>query len=127
MNQFDKKSLPYRALKKLLETLPKRTAVSYLSTLFYSKTFHQTLSPHEVVGKKTLDFSEELTDYYTLYQILLFHFQEKRVAEFFELIEENRSKVNHYFQTVFRTFLRHKQYIQKCTRNRLFKRKTGSY
>ena len=31
-----------------------------------------------------------------------------------ELIEENRSKVNHYFQTVFRTFLRHKQYIQNA-------------
>jgi len=45
---------------------------------------------------------------------LLFHFQEKRVDEFFELIEENRSKVNHYFQTVFRTFLRHKQYIKKA-------------
>ena len=26
----------------------------------------------------------------------------------------NRSKVNHYFQTVFRTFLRHKQYIQNA-------------
>ena len=80
---------------------------------FYSKTFRQTLAPHEVV-KKTLVFSKELTDYYTLYQLLLFHFQEKRVDEFFELIEENRSKVNHYFQTVFRTFLRHKQYIKNA-------------
>ena len=42
----------------------------------------------------------------------MFHFQEKRVDEFFELIEENISKVNHYFKTVFRTFLRHKQYIK---------------
>jgi len=90
---------------------------------FYSKTFRQTLSPHEII-EKTLDFSEELTDYYTLYQLLLFHFQEKRVDEFFELIEENRSKVNHYFQTVFRTFLRHKQIHQKSPRNGLFKRKT---
>ena len=57
-------------------------------------------------------FSKELTDYYTLYQLLLFHFQEKRVDEFFDLIEENRSKVNHYFQTVFRTFLRHKKSIK---------------
>ncbi|WP_270617396.1 transposase, partial [Streptococcus salivarius] len=51
---------------------------------------------------------------YKLYQLLLFHFQEKRVDEFFELIEENMSKVNHYFQTVFRTFLRHKQYIKNA-------------
>ena len=36
------------------------------------------------------------------------------VAEFFELIEESMSKVNHYFQTVFRTFLRHKQYSKNA-------------
>ena len=59
-------------------------------------------------------FSEELANAYKLYQLLLFHFQEKRVDEFFELIEENMSKVNHYFQTVFRTFLRHKQYIKNA-------------
>ena len=101
-----------RALKNHWRLFQKDSRKLSLNS-FYSKTFHQTLSPHEVVGK-TLDFSEELTDYYTLYQILLFHFQEKRVAEFFELIEENRSKVNHYFQTVFRTFLRHKQYIKNA-------------
>ena len=59
-------------------------------------------------------FSEEIANAYKLYQLLLFHFQEKRVDEFFELIEENMSKVNHYFQTVFRTFLRHKQYIKNA-------------
>ena len=78
-----------------------------------SKSFRQTLAPHEVV-EKTLGFSKELTDYYTLYQLLLFHFQEKRVGEFFELIEENMSKVNHYFKTVFKTFLRHKRYIKNA-------------
>ena len=36
------------------------------------------------------------------------------IQQFIELIEENRSKVNHYFQTVFRTFLRHKQYIKNA-------------
>ena len=112
MNQFDKKSLPYRALKNHWQLFQKDSRKLSLNS-FYSKTFRQTLSPHEVVGK-TLDFSEELTDYYTLYQLLLFHFQEKRVDEFFELIEENMSKVNHYFQTVFRTFLRHKQYIKNA-------------
>ena len=111
MNQFDKKSLPYRALKNHWRLFQKDSCKLSLNS-FYSKTFRQTLAPHEVV-KKTLVFSKELTDYYTLYQLLLFHFQEKRVDEFFELIEENRSKVNHYFQTVFRTFLRHKQYYIK--------------
>ena len=112
MNQFDKKSLPYRALKNHWRLFQKDSRKLSLNS-FYSKTFRQTLAPHEVV-EKTLGFSKELTDYYTLYQLLLFHFQEKRVDEFFELIEENRSKVNHYFQTVFRTFLSHKQYIQNA-------------
>ena len=112
MNQCDKKSLPYRALKNHWRLFQKDSRKLSLNS-FYSKTFRQTLAPHEVV-EKTLGFSKELTDYYTLYQLLLFHFQEKRVDEFFELIEENRSKVNHYFQTVFRTFLRHKQYIQNA-------------
>ena len=112
MNQFDKKSLPYRALKNHWRLFQKDSRKLSLNS-FYSKTFRQTLAPHEVVAK-TLVFSKELTDYYTLYQLLLFHFQEKRVGEFFDLIEENRSKVNHYFQTVFRTFLRHKQYIKNA-------------
>ena len=112
MNQFDKKSLPYRALKNHWRLFQKDRCKLSLNS-FYSKTFRQTLAPHEVIAK-TLVFSKELTDYYTLYQLLLFHFQEKRVDEFFELIEENRSKVNHYFQTVFRTFLRHKQYIKNA-------------
>ena len=112
MNQFDKKSLPYRALKNHWRLFQKDSRKLSLNS-FYSKTFRQTLAPHEVV-EKTLNFSEELSNYYNLYQLLLFHFQEKRVDEFFELIEENRSKVNHYFQTVFRTFLRHKQYIKNA-------------
>ena len=112
MNQFDKKSLPYRTLKNHWRLFQKDSRKLSISS-FYSKTFRQTLAPHEVV-EKTLNFSEELANYYNLYQLLLFHFQEKRVDEFFELIEENRSKVNHYFQTVFRTFLRHKQYIQNA-------------
>ena len=112
MNQFDKKSLPYRALKNHWRLFQKDSRKLSLNS-FYSKTFRQTLAPHEVV-EKTLVFSEELANAYKLYQLLLFHFQEKRVDEFFELIEENMSKVNHYFQTVFRTFLRHKQYIQNA-------------
>ena len=112
MNQFDKKSLPYRALKNHWRLFQKDSRKLSLNS-FYSKTFRQTLSPHEVV-EKTLDFSEELTNYYTLYQLLLFHFQEKRVDELFELIKENISKVNHYFKTVFMTFLRHKQYIKNA-------------
>ena len=110
MNQFDKNSLPYQALKNHWRLFQKDSRKLSISS-FYSKTFRQTLAPHEVV-EKTLNFSEELANYYNLYQLLLFHFQEKRVDEFFEFIQENLNVVNHYFQTVFRTFLRLKQYIK---------------
>ena len=112
MNQFDKKSLPYRALKNHWRLFQKDSRKLSLNS-FYSKTFRQTVVPHEII-EKTLVFSEELANAYKLYQLLLFPFQEKRVDEFFELIEENMSKVNHSFQTVFRTFLRHKQYIKNA-------------
>ena len=112
MNQFDKKSLPYRALNIHWRIFQKEIRKLSLNS-FHSMTFRQTLITDEVV-EKTLDFSEELTDYYTLFQLLLFHFQEKRADEFFELIQENLNVVNHYFQTVFRTFLRHKQYIKNA-------------
>ena len=112
MNHFDKKSLPCRALKNYWQHFQKESHRLSLNC-YYSKTFRQTLVPHEII-EKTSVFSEEFANAYKLYQLLLFHFQEKRVDEFFELIEENRSKVNHYFQTVFRTFLRHKQYIKNA-------------
>ena len=85
MNQLDKKSLPYRALKNHWRLFQKDSRKLSCKS-FHSKTFGQTLSPHELV-EKTLNFSEELTDYYTLYQLLLCHFQEKRVDEFFELYD----------------------------------------
>ena len=43
-----------------------------------------------------------------------FTIRKKRVDEFFELIQENLNVVNHYFKTVFRTFLKHKQYIKNA-------------
>ena len=33
------------------------------------------------------------------------------MAEFFELIHNNLAVINSYFQIVFKTFLKHKQYI----------------
>ena len=67
MNQFDKKSLPYRVLKKHWCLFQKDSRKLSLNS-FYSKTFGQTLSPHEVI-EKTLNFSEELANYSNLYQL----------------------------------------------------------
>ncbi|MDD6385197.1 MAG: transposase, partial [Streptococcus hyointestinalis] len=49
--------------------------------------------------------------YYELYQLLLFHFQEKRVKAFIGLIHDNLGTVNASFSRVFRTFLKHETYI----------------
>lgn len=49
-----------RALKNHWRLFQKDSRKLSLNS-FYSKTFRQTFSPHEVI-EKTLDFSEELTD-----------------------------------------------------------------
>ena len=77
MNQFNKNSLPYWDLKNHWRLFQKDSRKLSLNS-FYSKTFRQTLVPHGII-EKTLVFSEEIANAYKLYQLLLFHFQEKRV------------------------------------------------
>ncbi|HFU4052095.1 TPA: ISL3 family transposase [Streptococcus suis] len=109
MKTFDTPSLPYRAMKNHWRILQKDSR-KLSQNLFYSRTFGQTLTPKEVV-QKTLEFSDQLRFYYELYQILLFHFQEKNSNYFFELLEDNLNLVNPAFKTVFKTFLKYKTYI----------------
>ena len=110
MKAFDKTSLPYRAMKNHWKILQKDSR-KLSDKAFYSRTFRQTLTPREIV-QKTLAFSPELRYYYELYQLLLFHFQEKRVKAFFGLIHDNNlGTVNASFSRVFRTFLKHETYI----------------
>ena len=58
--------------------------------------------------EKLLSYSEDLKRHYNVYQLLLFHFQNK---EFFGLIEDNLKKVHTLFQTVFKTCPRDKEKI----------------
>ncbi|MDQ0223580.1 transposase [Streptococcus moroccensis] len=109
MKEFDDKSLPYRALKNHWRLFQKESR-QLADKPFYSRTFRQTLRPKEVV-EKTLAFSNDLRYYYDLYQLLLFHFQQKKHTYFFELIEEHMTTVNSTFQTVFKTFKKYKKYI----------------
>lgn len=109
MKSFDRDSLPYRAMKHHWRILQKDNR-KLSNKLFYSRTFRQILTPREVV-QKTLDLSEELRYYYDLYQLLLFHFQEKNCQAFFGLIEDSLPTVNPTFKTVFTTFLKYRQYI----------------
>ncbi len=109
MKSFDTPSLPYRAMKNHWRIIQKDSCKLSLET-FYSRTFRQTLTPQEVI-QKTLPFSEKLRYYDDLYQLLLFHFQEKQASHFFDVIEEHLDTVNKEFNTVFKTFLRYKDYI----------------
>ena len=53
----------------------------------------------------------ELKGYYDLYQLLLFHFQEKNTDHFFGLIQEVLPQLNHTFKTALKTSMRYKSYI----------------
>lgn len=109
MKTFETRSLPYRSMKNHWGILPKDSRKLSLKN-FHSRTFGKTLTPREVV-QKSLNFSEELKFYYELYQILLFHFQEKNSKHFFKRIEVNLKLVNPAFKAVFKTFLKHKTCI----------------
>ncbi|VKV27938.1 IS1181 transposase [Streptococcus pneumoniae] len=56
-------------------------------------------------------YSQDLKHHYQLYQLLLFHFQNKEPEKFFELIEDNLKQVHPIFQTVFKTFLKDKEKV----------------
>ena len=66
---------------------------------------------NQEILEKLLSYSQELREHYDLYQLLLFHFQEKQAEHFFGLIEETISCINPIFQTVFKTFLKDKEKI----------------
>ena len=46
-----------------------------------------------------------------IYQLLLFHFQDKNSDHFFSLIEQEIATVNPIFQTVLKTFLKDKDMV----------------
>jgi len=77
---------------------------------FYRPTFRMHLTNKEILDK-LLSYSEELKHHYHLYQLLLFHFQNKEPDKFFGLIEDNLRQVHPLFQTVFKTFLKDKEKI----------------
>ena len=104
MNQFDRKSHEYKALKRYWKLIQQDSS-TLSRKRFYRPTFRAHLTNKEIL-EKLLSYSQDLRDHYELYQLLLFHFQEKHADYFFELITESISAVNPIFQTIFRTFLR---------------------
>ncbi len=72
--------------------------------------FRMHLTNKEIL-EKLLSFSEVLRQHYELYQLLLFHVQEKNSDHFFDLIEQEIVTVKPVFQTVFKTFLKDKDKV----------------
>ena len=109
MNQFERKSHEYKAIKrywKLIQQDSRKLSDNH----FYRPTFRMHLTNKEILDK-LLSYSEDLKHHYHLYQLLLFHFQNKEPEKFFGLIEDNLKQVHPLFHTVFKTFLKDKEKI----------------
>ena len=109
MNQFDRKSQEYRALKRYWKLI-QQDSRKLSDKRFYRPMFRMHLTNKGIL-EKLLSFSEELRQHYELYQLLLFHFQEKNSDHFFDLIEQEIATVNPIFQTVLKTFLKDKDKV----------------
>ncbi len=110
MNRFNRKSIEYKSLKRYWKLI-QQDSRKLSDKRFYRPTFRLHLTNIEIL-EMLLSYSQELREHYKLYQILLFHFQEKQADHFFGLIEKTLSIVNPIFQTVFRTFLKDKDKIE---------------
>lgn len=108
-NQLDKKSQEYRALKRYWKLI-QQDSRKLSHKRFYRPTFRMHLTNKDIL-EMLLSCSQELREHYELYQLLLFHFQEKQTEHFFGLIEDTLSYVNPIFLTVFKTFLKDKDKI----------------
>ena len=112
MNQSDRRSHEYKALKRYWKLILQDSR-KLSDKRFYRPTFRSHLTNKEIL-EKLLSYSQELRNHYDLYQLVLFHFQEKQADYFFDLIEETISSVNPIFQTVFKTFLKDKDKIMNA-------------
>ena len=107
MNQFERKSHEYKAIKRYWKLI-QQDSRKLSDKRFYRPTFRMHLTNKEILDK-LLSYSEDLKHHYNLYQLLLFHFQNKEPDKFFGLIEDNLKQVHPLFQTVFKTFSRTKR------------------
>ena len=90
MNQFERKSHEYKAIKRYWKLI-QQDSHKLSDKRFYRPTFRIHLTNKEILDK-LLSHSEDLKHHYNLYQLLLFHFQNKEPDKFFGLIEDNLKK-----------------------------------
>ena len=109
MNQFDRKSHEYKAIKRYWKLI-QQDSRKLGDKRFYRPAFHMHLTNKKILYK-LLIYSEDLKHHYNLYQLLLFHFQNKKLEKFFGLIEDNLKQIHPLFQTFFKIFLKDKEKI----------------
>ena len=109
MNQFERKAHEYKVIKRYWKLI-QQDSRKLSDKRFYRPTFRMHLTNKEILDK-LLSYSEDLKYHYDLYQLLLFHFQNKKPDKFFGLIEDNLKKVHPLFQTIFKIFLKDKEKI----------------
>ena len=104
--KFERKSHEYKAIKRYWKLI-QQDSRKLSDKRFYRPIFRMHLTNKEILDK-LLSYSEDLKHHYNLYQLLLFHFQNKEPEKFLGLIEDNLKKVHSLFQTAFKTFLKDK-------------------
>ena len=112
INQFERKSHEYKAIKRYWKVI-QQDSRKLSDKRFYHPTFRMHLTNKEILDK-LLSYSEDLKSNYDLYQLLLFHFQNKEHEKFFGLIEDNLKQVHPLFQTIFQIFLKDKDKINNA-------------
>ena len=125
MNQFNRKSQEYRALKRYWKLI-QQDSRKLSDKRFYRPMFRMHLTNKEIL-EKLLSYSEELRQHYELYQFLLFHF--KRRTQIISSVSSNSATatVNPIPDLVLKTFLKDKDKVFKRHGIALFQRQTGSY
>lgn len=107
MNQFDRKSHEYKAIERYWKLI-RQDSRKLSHKRFYRPAFRMHLTNRKILDK-LLSYSKDLKHHYNLYQILLFHFQNKDPEKFFGLIEDNLKLVHPLFQTVLKPSSRKKR------------------
>ena len=102
MNQFERKSHEYKAIKRYWKLI-QQDSRKLSDKRFYRPTFRMHLTNKEILDK-LLSYSEDLKHHYNLYQLLLFHFQNKEPDKFFGLIEDNLKQVHPLFRLSLKPF-----------------------
>ena len=107
MKQFERKSHEYKAIKRYWKLI-QQDSRKLSDKRFYRPTFRMHLTNKEIIDK-LLSYSEDLKHHYHLYQLLLFHFQNKEPEKFFGLIEDNIKQVHPFFRLSFKPSSRTKR------------------